>query len=386
MSRLRCLILLLASVALGGCGLFGGDKEANPPAELVSFKPTAKVRQAWSAGVGNKTKFLRLALSPASDGSRVFAAGHDGRVSAFQLERGKRLWTVKTKLPLSAGPAVSGDLLVAGTNDGDVVALDANDGKELWRVSVSSEVLAAPAVAPARGLVLVRTVDGKLVALDADNGQEVWFAQQSMPRLSVRGTSSPVVAGDAVVCGFDNGKIAAYELTDGLLLWEALINPPTGRTEVERLDDLNATPRVASNEVFITGYQGTVAAISLATGQVIWAQEISSYESPAADLTQLYIADSRGELHALTRSAGREVWRVSTLLNRGLTGPAAYQNLVVVGDFEGYLHWFNATTGELQARVRAGSEQITSAPLVVNDLLLVMNAGGKLYAFRESGK
>ncbi len=382
---LRPCCLVVAIVVLSSCGIFGDEEESNPPAELVKFKSTLKVKKAWSTGVGDKTEYLRLALVPASDGARVFAAGHDGRVMAFEAERGKRLWTKKTKLELSAGPAVSGQLVVVGTNDGEVIALNADDGGKLWQVSVSSEVLAAPAVARARDLVLVRTVDGKLIALDALTGNEIWFAQQSVPRLSVRGTGAPIIAGDTVVCGFDNGKVAAYALADGSLIWEALINPPSGRTEVERLADLNAAVRVTGENIYVTGYQGTVAAMDLETGQVVWAQEISSYDAPAVDLTQLYVANSRGELHALARATGQELWRDGTLLNRGLTGPAAFGDAVVVGDFEGYLHWFDAATGELRARSRAGSNGIVATPVVVNDLLLVLNDGGKLYAFRESG-
>ncbi|UCG72434.1 MAG: outer membrane protein assembly factor BamB [Chromatiales bacterium] len=382
---LRLCWLSLLTVAISSCGIFGGEEEANPPAELVKFKATLKVRKAWSAGVGEKTEYLRLALVPASDGARVFAAGHDGRVSAFEVERGKRLWTRKTKLPLSAGPAVGGEWVVVGTSDGDVLALNADDGNERWKVSVSSEVLAAPVVAQARDLVLVRTVDGKLIALDAFTGNEIWFVQQSVPRLSVRGTGSPIIAGETVICGFDNGKVAAYALADGSLLWEALINPPSGRTEVERLADLNAAVRVAGENVYVTGYQGTVAAVDLQQGQVVWAQEVSSYDAPAVDLTQIYVAAASGELHTLARGTGQELWRDGTLLNRSLTGPAAFGNSVVVGDFDGYLHWFDAATGQLQARTRAGSHAIVAAPLVVNDLLLVLNDGGKLYAFRESG-
>jgi outer membrane protein assembly factor BamB len=378
--------LLLLAVTLGGCGLFGGEEESNPPAELVKFKSTLKVRKAWSAGVGKDSEYLRLALVPASDGTRVFAAGKDGRVSAFELDRGKRVWTSKTKLGLSAGPAIGGGVVVAGTSNGEVIALDAADGSELWRVSVSSEVLAPPAVAQARNLVMVRTVDGKLIALNAADGSEQWFVQQSVPRLSVRGTGAPRIAGDAVICGFDNGKVAAYALADGSVLWEALINPPSGRTEVERLADLNSAVGIAGSNVYVTGYQGTVAAVDLESGQVVWARDISSYASPSADLTQLYVSDASGEVHALARTSGQELWRDSSLLNRGLTGPAAIGNTVVVGDFEGYLHWLDAATGEMRARTRAGSNRIVASPVVVNDTVLVMNDGGKLYAFRESGK
>jgi outer membrane protein assembly factor BamB len=381
----RLLCLLFLAVGLNACSLFDSEEESAPPADLVSFKASMKVRKAWSAGIGDSTEYLRLALVPASDGSRVFAAAHDGRVSAFEIDNGKRLWSVKTKLPISAGPAVRGDLLVMGTSNGEVLALSTEDGSERWQVSISSEVLAPPAVATALGLVMVRSVDGKLIALDAEDGQEAWFVQQSMPRLSVRGTGAPVIAGTTVLGSFDNGKVAAYALSDGSTLWEELINPASGRTVVERLADLNATLQVAGEDLYITGYQATVSAMTLETGQVLWARDISSGTPPATDLTTLYVTDASGELHAVARSSGREIWRDASLLNRDLTGPATYRNSVVVGDFEGYLHWFDTISGTLKARVRAGSARITSAPIVVNDTLLVMTDGGKLYAFRESG-
>ena len=378
---LRLFLLLLLAIALNGCGLFGGDEEEDPPAELVKFKASLKIRKAWSAGIGGDSENLRLALAPSSDGSRVFAAAHDGRVAAFEVDKGKKLWSTKTKLPLSAGPAFGADLVVMGSSDGDVIALNADNGAELWRVGVSSEVLAAPAVTDT--LVLVRTVDGKLLALQTDDGSEAWFVQQQVPRLSVRGTGSPVVAGSAVIAGFDNGKIAAYELSNGSPLWDIMLNPPTGRTEVERLADLNSTVTIIGDDIYVTAYQGSLSALALESGQSLWSREISSYNGAAADFINVYVSDSASEIHAMSRRSGREVWRNDSLHQRDITGPAVVGNSVVVGDFEGYVHWFSATTGELEARMKAGGKHITAAPLVVGNTVLVLSDGGKLFAFRE---
>lgn len=375
------LVLLGCVAALGGCGLFGGEEEEDPPAELVKFDASIDIRRAWSANIGSGSKHLRLALVPASDGSRVFAAAHDGKVSAFEAGNGKRLWTRKTRLPLSGGPATDGELVVVGSSNGEVVALNPDDGRVRWLTTVSSEVLAPPALSPE--LVLVRSVDGKLTALQRSDGTEAWFVQQSMPRLSLRGTGAPVVARNAVLAGFDNGKVAAYSLGDGTQLWEALLSPPSGRTEVDRLVDINATIQAIGDDVYLAGYQGVVAAVALESGQLLWSRELSSYNGFATDFLNLYVATENGELVALSRRTGRENWRVATLLNRDITGPAAWQDSVVVGDFEGYLHWFSASTGELQARERAGSKPIGAAPLVVGELLYVMSDDGKLHAFRE---
>ncbi|MEO7387448.1 MAG: outer membrane protein assembly factor BamB [Gammaproteobacteria bacterium] len=377
----RLLLLAVLSLIQAGCSLFGGDDDANPPADLTKFKPTLRISKAWHASLGDNSEFLRLALQPASDGARIFAAAHDGRVSAFEAIKGKRLWRTKTKLPLSGGPATDGQVVVLGSSDGDVIALNADDGQQRWRATVSSEVLAAPAIA--NGLALVRTVDGKLSALDLADGRQRWFVQQVMPRLSVRGTGAPVVVKDVVICGFDNGKLASYSLADGSPGWDVMLDPPAGRNEIERLADINATVRTIGDDLYVVGYRGQLSAVAAESGQALWSQDARSYEGLAVDLENVYVSGADSNLAALSRVSGNEVWRHELLKNRDISGPTAWQNSVVVGDFEGYVHFFNAATGELEARVRAGHDRVTSPPLAVNDMLYVQTDGGDLAAFRQ---
>ena len=377
-------LALLVTLALlnAGCSVFDRDKEEiDPPAELVDFKPTIRVKKVWSAGLGDDSEFLRLALQPASDGSRVFAAAHDGRVSAFDAVKGRRLWRTKTKLRLSGGPATDGDIVILGSSDGDVVALDAADGSRRWRASVSSEVLAAPAIAG--GLALVRTVDGKLTALDLADGRQRWFAQQAMPRLSVRGTGAPVIVNESVICGFDNGKLASYALADGAPGWDVLLDPPTGSNEIDRLADINSTVRAVGDDLYVVGYRGKLSSVAAESGQVLWSQEARSYEGLAVDMQHVYVSGAGSELIALARQSGTEIWRHELVKHRDISGPTAFQASVVVGDFEGYVHFFDATTGEPQARVRAGRDRVTSPPLAVNDMIYVQTDGGDIAAFRQ---
>lgn len=376
----RSLLMTVLALAAGGCSLFGGDEDVNPPAELTKFEPSLRVKKVWSAGLGKDSEFLRLALQPASDGARIFAAAHDGKVSAFDAEKGKRLWRVKTGLQLSGGPATDGEIVVLGSSNGEVIALNAADGAEKWRAGVTSEVLAAPAIAG--GLALVRTVDGKLTAFDVADGRQRWFVQQVMPRLTVRGTGAPVVARDIVICGFDNGKLASYALVDGSPGWDVMLDPPAGRNEIERLSDINATVRSIGDDLYVVGYRGQLTAVAAESGQALWTQDARSYEGLAVDLENVYVSGAGSELVALSRVSGAEVWKHALLANRDISGPTAWQSSVVVGDFEGYVHFFDAATGTLQARVRAGGDRVTSPPLAVNDMVFVQTDGGDLAAFR----
>ena len=373
------VVSALALAVLIGCS----SKEIDPetlPAELVKFQPAFKVQRVWSKGIGGKTENLRLGLRPATDGTNIYAAAHDGRVMAFEAVKGKQVWSAKTDLPLSAGPSSDGKLVVAGSSNGEIIALDALTGEQLWVVEVTSEVLGAPALSP--GMVLVQTVNGKLTALSADDGSALWSIQQSMPRLSVRGTSSPVIAKKIVVTGFDNGRVAAYDLEDGGIIWDVLMDPPSGRNELDRLIDINSSVSVAGNDVYAIGYQGRVGGIALESGRLLWSQELSSHSGFSVDLASIYITDQRSELVAISRGSGRELWRRLDTRNRDVTGPAVFGASIVVGDFEGYLHWFDLQTGALQARIKAGSDRISGQPLVLNNLLYVMTDGGSLYAYR----
>lgn len=372
-------LLLLSGAMLAACS----SKDVDPdtlPAELVKFEPAFRVQKVWSAGVGDATERLRLALRPATDGTRIYAAAHDGRISAYTPDRGKRVWTAKTKLPLSAGPSTDGAIVVAGSNNGELIALDAETGEERWQIEVTSEVLGAPAVG--QGAVVVQTVNGKLTAFDAADGSTLWSVQQSMPRLSVRGTAGPVIARDRVISGFDNGRLACYELEDGSVAWDVLMDPPSGRTELERLIDINSSPVVAGSDVYAAAYQGRIGAVALESGQLLWSRELSSHSGLSVDLSSIFVTGQESELVAVSRGSGRELWRRKDLRNRDVTAPATVASSIVVGDFEGYLHWFDLQTGALQARAKTGGERISSQPLVLNDTVYALADSGSLYAFR----
>ncbi len=93
LSLRRCAIWLLAAMSIAGCSLFGGDDEEElQPTELLKFKQTLEVKRLWSTKLGDGTEFLRIALSPAGDGNRIYAASYDGKVSAYDPKNGKRIW------------------------------------------------------------------------------------------------------------------------------------------------------------------------------------------------------------------------------------------------------------------------------------------------------
>jgi len=379
--RLLFPLGLAALLIAAGCSK---DKDVEPPATLVKFPATLPMKKLWSEGVGGgkKQMVLRLGLGPVIDNGVVFAASHKGEVLAASLDTGRHIWVKNLKLPISAGPGAGAGLVVVGSSKGVVVTLDGATGRELWRSRLNSELLSAPAIG--EKVVVIRSVDGRLHGLDAHTGKELWSVEQQVPRLSLRGTATPIIAKEVAISGFDNGKVMAVSLNTGDTVWDSALASPHGRTELDRLVDIDSAVRVVGDNVFAAGFQGRTAMLALDSGQIWWGHDMSSYRGLAVDADNLYVTQSDGIVVALRQRDGSELWRNQKLKLRRLSTPVLTSTAVAVADFQGYVHWLDKATGELVARERVAKERITNSPAVVGDTVVVLTDKGKLAAFRAT--
>lgn len=379
--RLRGLVLIAALSGLGACGIFGGDKdESLEPAKLLDIETSMEVKRIWSSKVGDEAKFLRVALRPVGDGNRLYVASRDGSVAALNPENGRSIWRRKLKIDLSAGPGVGDDLVAVVAVDGELIVLDAAEGNERWRTYIGGESLARPLID--NGLIIVQTVDNRLRAYAVFDGSERWTIEQSTPPLTMRGNAAPITIGTNVIAGFDNGRVAAVDATSGDLQWESMLAPQTGRSDLDRLADVDGVIAAVGQDLYAAGYQGRVMSLAAESGQVLWAAEVSSYVGVTADWNNVYTVGENGEVVALSRRTGTESWRNDSLLRRDATVPVPFNTAVVVGDFEGYLHFFSNLDGRPVARLRAGKKAVTAPPYVMANRLYVQSDSGTLTAYQ----
>lgn len=385
-----CLTLLngcagmdvLNDMASGIGDLFADDDNADPPATLPEdFQGEVQIDMLWKETIGKGADQIRLKLQPAVIANKLFVADHRGLLQARQANSGELIWESETGYPFAAGPVIGQQYLIIGTSHGEVLAFDFMTGKQQWSTTLTSEVLAMPVVY--KGKIILRTTDGKVVVLrEADGGQE-WLAEHSVPPLSIRGAGAPLVLNDELFVGCANGKLLALQLADGKALWETTITIPSGRSEVERLVDLDADPIEAHGSVFISSYQGGTSAASASDGEVLWHNEnISSYTGLTADFRYLYVSDNHSEVWQLDQRNGASLWKQKELHNRQLTEAVVYQNYVVVGDFEGYVHWLSTTDGRLLGRIKLTKEPIEAPAVVADGVVYIYAKDGTLAALR----
>jgi outer membrane protein assembly factor BamB len=371
--------LIAMTLMLSSCSLFGDDDEELEPKELVKLKNTLKLKRLWSTKVGGDAEFLLVGLRPAGDGNLIYAASQDGKVVAIDPDSGKQRWKTDLEIDLSAGPGVNEGVVAVASRDGYVIVLDAKTGTEQWRVSVDGETLAHPLILG--DSVVVQTIDNRLLALDRFDGRLLWQLEQTMPVLTMRGASSPMSVGSFVIAGFDNGRLIAVNVDTGDIEWDSMLALPTGRSDLDRLSVIDGAIAVVGQDIYAAGYQGRVASIAAESGQVLWSREISSHVGMAADWNSVYTTREDGEVIALTRMNGVESWRNDDLLRRDPTLPVPFHTVVVVGDFEGYLHFFSSIDGAAVARLRQGKKAISNEPLVIANRLYVQSDDGSVAAY-----
>lgn len=367
-------LMVVAAALLAGCG----GKKVREPAKLVDIvNPAVKPRTVWSASTGGSGKYFSELRSDI-EVDALYVADLDGRVSSYALDTGKKLWTAKTGAPTAAGPTVSGDLVLLGTLDAQVIALKRTSGEEAWRAPLSSEALGPPV--GEGGIVVARSIDGRVFGLDASNGQRLWNFDRTVPELVLRGMSKPLISGTSAIVGMENGRLVALGLTDGEPRWEQAISVPTGRTVLDRLVDIDGDMIEGDECLYVASFGGDVACLSPISGDIGWRRTVKSYNSLALGDGKLLVSDESGVVWALDAHTGAAAWKQEGLLYRRLSPPAYFGGYVVVGDFEGYLHWLDPSDGKIVARSRVGSDPIVAQPVATDSLLYVLNKSGKLAA------
>lgn len=375
------LIALLTMLTLSGCSsLFESEADRKlKPVELEKIASNLPIRVLWKKSIGDLGKGgAHLKLVPAFAGNLLFTADASGKVEAHDALTGKGVWKNDTKLAISGGPGVGEGLVLVGTHDAELLALDERSGAERWRTRLSSEVLSVPRAD--RGVVVVYTVDGRLHGLSAADGRSMWIYDRPTPALTLYGSSSPVVDAGRVICGFANGKLAALNLITGEPLWETSITLPSGRTDLERMVDINGDPVVKDGVVFVASFQGDLAAVSADSGSVFWRKQLSSHAGVAVNWRMVYASDSANTLWAVDPRSGSAVWRNSGFGNRRISAPAVLGDYLLIGDLEGYIHWVSQEDGRVVGRNRVGDDPISSAPLVRGKVAFVLGNGGDLAA------
>jgi len=372
----------LVAIAFGLTACSTMYRNSTPQTALKELKPGLKVTPLWTVrpngGVGNSGVKLRMALN----GDTLYTADSRGRVEAINSKNGSEVWNSDTEMKLSAGPAVSNTTVIVASESGKVVALSTRDGGEIWSAQVPNEVLATPVISDNN--VLIKTIDGRLFAFSADQGQKLWEYDHTAPNLILQRSSSPAVSDDIAYTGFADGKLIAVSMKNGTAIWQNSISLPNGSSEIERMIDIDANPKVSDGVIYAANYHGQLVAQSATDGSLIWQHPMSSYSGIALNSDVLFITDAQGYTWAFQRLTGSVQWVQKAMKRRMLTAPALMDRAVVVADQRGYVYWLSQTDGQILAIDQVGSSGVVAKPIVVGNTVYVLSKNGLISALQVS--
>ena len=386
----RWLLAVTLVMSLSACSTIKGwfefddDDDPKKPAELQAIDQTIKIKKLWSHGIGNGQGDGFYKIQPAIAGSSIYIAAADGTVEAFDKQTGKSLWDTELERPLSGGVGVYGDALLLGSSDGFVLKLDANSGEVQWSTRLSGEVMSVPG-SDGR-MVLAHTLDGKLQGLDFATGEVAWTYDSNVPVLTLRGSCSPLLNGNTAYVGFASGRVLAFDIANGGIIWEARVAIPQGRSEIERVVDIDGTMTLLGKELFVASYQGRIMAIDVTDGRKLWQNNVSSFSGVSQGFGNVYVADEDGTVTAYQRSGQGERWQQTALAYRGLSRPTPVSSYLAVGDKEGYVHFMSQVDGEIVGRIEADDEGIRADMVSEDNILYVYGNSGDLIAYEIKPK
>lgn len=437
--KLRVAAALSALALASGCGIFKGGGSKTPVLgervpilmsenDIVADKalagvevlvPEAVANTSWTQPGGNAAKSMghlalggsvsrvwvkniaktsnreRLAAAPVIDGNKLYVSDTDGVIHALAADTGAELWRANTvkgdenrAARFGGGVSVEGDRVFAVNGLGDVVALNAADGSEIWRKRPGGPLRGAPTLA--NGNVYAITQDNQLFALTQESGEIAWTASASLESQGVFGVSAPASASGTVIAGFSSGELNAYRYENGRTLWAEVLSRSSISTSVSSLSDIDADPVIDQGRAYAVGQGGRMVAIDIASGQRMWEQNLASISTPWAAGEWLFVVTDDARLLCISRGSGKVRW-MSQLPHyrneekkKGLinwVGPMLAGGKLVLGNSDGELVFASPGDGSVISKMET-KQPITLQPVVANNMLYVLDDGGRLTAYR----
>jgi len=352
---LSIILILISSCSTLAFWEDDSDGEVIEPVALQSFKNEYPISIEWKKSFKGENNLG--SFRPSFYSGNMLVADPQGNIASLNPQSGKENWKINLDRELAAGVASGFGKLIVSDLNGFVVAIDSETLEIIWEKNIGGEVLSKAVVSAS--LILVKNSVGELVALSALSGEKKWSFRSQLPALTVRGTGESIIENGIVFSTFDNGRLGAFQLETGFFLWDAPISFVEGSSELENLIDGDSAPVIAKQLIFATNYQGNLTAFDIAQKRPVWNANASSFYSPIVANNMIMVIQDDGSILSFSLANLSPSWASEEYLRRELSSGAAYKNLLLIGDLDGYVHVINPMTG-----ITVGRKKVSGNPIM----------------------
>lgn len=379
-----CVLLVLAE----GCGALGlGAKDTWPDDVGYRGQATDAILLRWHKplvppfeGPYKPVEGAVPVLSPKDD--RVYVGTSSGHFWALS-GGGQRQYQYNAMGAIESEAGIDrkrGDIYV-GTEDGVLHALRAQDGRLRWRHKVRGSLRQAP-VMTARS-VFVITDDDEISAIDRRSGKRSWTYHRDAPEgFTIAGHAGLALSENLLITGFSDGVVMAFDPQTGKIAWERDTSIEIDQTKEapQRFADVDTTPVVEGETVYVASFSGGLFELSLKTGGVDW------HRSDWTGITALVVTPAEVVMSSadmgvlcMDRESRSLRWRHKMI--RGAPSRAtAIPYRVIVGDSTGALLALSIDDGRELSRIES-KHGFSGAIAVADHRGYVLSNSGELFAF-----
>jgi outer membrane protein assembly factor BamB len=289
----------------------------------------------------------------------------------------KEVWHYFEKPLLEFAPIYADGRLYGLDNNGHAFAIDADSGKVLWKRRVGELNASAPTYSHSR-LFVVNLVPGQILDLNPKNGKTEWRKQ-----LPGRSESSPLVVGNRVFFGDEDGTLYAVDRRNGHTIWTTQL-----------CGSVKAAPAYQHGILYLGDYGGCMSAVNSHSGQIKWQSSSQGlglgitgqfYSTPAVAFGRVYTGNLDHRVYSFEAKDGTLAWSHSTggyvysgpaVADTPSTGPTVY-----IGSYDGNVYAINAKTGETRWTRSMGGQVLGSLSAVGNIVYAGTYVGTTTYGF-----
>ncbi len=317
----------------------------NKKIENFQFSPTknkknrflSKKKQIWS---GYKGLFNdRYIFEPVIHNGKIFLLDSSGILTSYDLKTKNRIYKnrifPKRYFKNYQTPRISfhNDRIFAIAGNDQIFAINPSDGKIVW----SKRILSIPisTIESDGKNIYFSTDNNKTYALNFQNGKIEWISSSFPQDTTIFGSAKPLINDNKLIISYSNGEVNCLNKNNGEILWTQNLNLNKAVNSNFYLNDIDATPRMKGNKLFVSGNGGLLMAINIDNGKFIWKKRLSSISDFWLASDFIFIINNDNKLIAMSQKDGKIKYVSELKLQKNKNKPESkiiYNGLIMAGD------------------------------------------------------